>query len=507
MIDPVRRKTSRLLLGAVLVGTLTVAGVTASLTAGASQSGRNSPWYPSLAAFEHHDSGRTHLFPDAYFGGAFNGQNTVQITKSTAQYPSGWNITYLNANSVYLYGGGDGNEQSSIGSFVAKVNPNTLKPIWYRQLVNTARNGQWDYPGTIGILNDGFLYVIYGYHLTKLNPQTGSVIATVALPTGGAAAGDTAYNGFNAAPDGIIVVKSIYRPAGCTVQGPDALVKCPDPSAVPSSELSTVDTKTMTVIATVTMPGEVIGRVTLGSYASQEYAYFFTQEGFIRYKITPAGMLTLDPSWATGPLLTSGQTVGWATVVMGNWVITQCNGLPASAPLSVYAVNQGAADDRFTVQPFAGDRIPPLVKKAYAKQGPGGTQAVSFIPSTLSADPDTDTIYAMDAIPGEIAAIKLTSSGLTTIWKVHQTTTEFIAIIGPLQRRAIVATDVPTGDIPGHNRFDEVVWRKAATGQVLARSPKLPAMTSATMVQPYYRGGVFYPGVAGTLYRLQPTDS
>jgi len=478
-----------------------------SPTTGASQLGENSPWYPSLAAFEHHDSGRTHLFPDAYFGGQFTGPNNVRMTKSTAQYPSGWNITYLNANSVYLYGGGDGNEQTSIGSYVARVNPTTLKPIWYRQLINTAKNGQWDYPGTIGILNDGFLYVIYGYHLAKINPQTGSVIATLALPTGGAAAGDTAYNGFNAAPGGVIIVKSIYRQAGCTVQGPDALVKCPDPASVPSSVLSTVDTKTMTVVDTVTMPGEVIGRVTLGGYQGQEYAYFFTQDGFIRYKITPAGMMMLDPSWATGPLLTSGQTVGWATVIMGDWVITQCNGLPASAPLSVYAVNQGNAANRLTVEPFTDDPIPPLVKKAYSKQGPGGTQAVSFIPSTLSVDPDTDIIYAMDAIPGEIAAIKLTSSGLTTIWKVHQTTTEFIAIIGSLQRRAIVATNVPTGEIPAHNRYDEVVWRNAATGQALARSPKLPAMTSATMVQPYYQGGVFYPGVAGTLYRLQATAS
>ena len=471
---------------------------------GRGQSGANAPWYPSLAAFEHHDSGRTHLFPEASFGGDFSGPNHVGMTPSTAQYPSGWNMTYLNADSAYLYGGGDGNEQSSIGSYVAKVDPVTLKPIWYRQLIDTAQTGQWDYPGTIGILNDGYLYVIYGYHLAKLNPQTGTVMATLTLPTGGAAPGDTAYNGFNAAPDGIIVVKSIYRQAGCTVEGPDALVKCPDPSSVPSSVLSTVDTNTMTVVDTVTMPGEVIGRVTLATYNSRDYAYFFTQAGFIRYEITAAGALSLDSSWTTGPLLSPGQTVGWATVVMGDWVLTQCNGLPASAPLSVYAVNQGDATERFTIQPFAGNPIPTLVKTAYAKQGPGDTQAVSFIPATLSADPDTDIVYAMDAVPGEIAGIKLTSSGFTTIWKVQQTTTEFIAIIGPLQRRAIVATDVPTGEIPGHNSHDQVVWRDAATGRMLARSPELPAMTPATMVQPYYQGGVFYPGVAGTLYRLQP---
>jgi hypothetical protein len=45
---------------------------------------------------------------------------------------------------------------------------------------------------------------------------------------------------------------------------------------------------------------------------------------------------------------------------------------------------------------------------------------------------------------------------------------------------------VMSGEIPARNRHDVVVRRNAANGQMLARSPKLPAMTSATMVQPYY---------------------
>ena len=30
---------------------------------------RNQPWYPSIDAFEHYNSGRTHLFAQAMFGG------------------------------------------------------------------------------------------------------------------------------------------------------------------------------------------------------------------------------------------------------------------------------------------------------------------------------------------------------------------------------------------------------------------------------------------------------
>jgi hypothetical protein len=468
----------------------------------------NPPWYPSLAAFEHHDSARTHLFAEATFGGDFAGKNTVTSVQSPSpSYPSGWNAADLDAGNVFLYGGGDGQESTSIGGYVAKVDPLTLKPVWYRQLTNTQESGEWDYPGAIAILRDGMLYVIYGYHLAKVDPKTGEVVKTLALPTGGAKPGDTSYNGFSATSEGVIVGKAMYRQAGCTIQGPNALLQCPDPSAVPDSVLVTVDPKTMTVLHQVTLPDLVIGRVSVARYNGKEYAYLFAQGGFIRYAISPTGTLTLDSSWATGSLMTTGQTSAWAAVIMGDWVFSQCNGFPASGPLSVYAVNQGDASKRFTIQPFANDPIPPLVKAAYRKQGPGGTQAVSFMPSTMSVDKDTGLVYAMDALPGKIAALRLTSSGFQTVWTVSQATTEHIAIIGPQDRRAIVASSVPGAEIPGANKHDEVVWRNAATGQELARSERLPEMTPATMIQPSYSGNVLYPGLQGSLYKVVPAPT
>jgi hypothetical protein len=158
----------------------------------------NPPWYPSLAAFEHYDSGRSHLFAQATFGGQFSGNNTVTTLKTHTGYPSGWNITYLDADNAFLYSGGSGDDPSSIGAYVAKIDPQTLEPIWYKQLIDTAQNGEWDYPGTLAILDDGFLYVIYGYRLSKLHPSNGHVIATLVLPTGDAAPADTTFNGFRA---------------------------------------------------------------------------------------------------------------------------------------------------------------------------------------------------------------------------------------------------------------------------------------------------------------------
>src|SRR5271163_5205885 len=122
----------------------------------------NRPWYPSLAAFEHYDSGRSHLFPQARFGGLFSGNNTVTTVQSDEIYPSAWNITYLSPDQMFLYGGGSGNDSSSIGAYVAQIDPGTLQPVWYTQLINTSDSGEWDYPGTQALLNNGKLYVIYG---------------------------------------------------------------------------------------------------------------------------------------------------------------------------------------------------------------------------------------------------------------------------------------------------------------------------------------------------------
>lgn len=459
----------------------------------------NRPWYPSLAAFEHYDSGRSHLFAQATFGGNVSGTNAVTTLKTHTGYPSAWNITYLDADNAFVYGGGSGDEVGSVGGYVAKFNPQTLEPIWFDQLIDAVNNGEWNYPGTLAILDDGFLYVIYGYHLSKVDPANGKVVATLVLPTGSAAPADTTYNGFSATSDGAIVAKSFYRQAGCTIQGPDALGKCPNPADVPNSIAVTIDPRTMKIIDQTTLAAQVIGRVTVGRYNGQEYVYFFVNNTFVRYKVD-AGRLTLDSSWNPGALLVPGQTAGWAAVIINDWVVGQCNGLPATAPLSLFAVNQGDASKHFTLQPFVDDPVPPLVKAVFSP-------AISWNAATVSTDPDSNLIYANDALPGKLAAVRISASGLQTVWKADQTTTEFIAIIGPPNARVIVGTDIPGAEIPDLNKEDEVVWRNAATGQEIARSSSLPKVTSGTMIQPYYSGDVFYPGEAGTLYKLQPASA
>src|SRR5262249_7270218 len=146
--------------------------------------GANAPWYPSLQAFEHYNSGRSHVFSQATFGGSLDGPNRVKLLRSNdGAYPSGYNTAYLNRNAMFIYGGGYGNVKNSIGPYVAKVDPKTLKPVWYTQLVNTVQTGEWDYPGAVAIENDGYIYVVSGYRIFKVDPNDGTVVATLQLPT------------------------------------------------------------------------------------------------------------------------------------------------------------------------------------------------------------------------------------------------------------------------------------------------------------------------------------
>ena len=52
-----------------------------SVAAAAAFAGQDSnpPWFPSLMAFEHYDSARTHLFDQARFGGSYDGNNQVAV--------------------------------------------------------------------------------------------------------------------------------------------------------------------------------------------------------------------------------------------------------------------------------------------------------------------------------------------------------------------------------------------------------------------------------------------
>jgi hypothetical protein len=445
----------------------------------------NPPWYPSLLAFEHHDSARTHLFAQARFGGSSSGPNRVQIRASDPIYPTPYNTVDLGPKWLFVYGGAYG-DRGGTGAFVARVDPKTFRPIWQTQLIDTAATGEWNYPGVLSALSNGYLYLIYGYRLAKIDPRDGRVLAQVELPTP-VAPRDTTYNGLDALPDGTLIAKAIYREAGSSFQGPQGLLHAD--TAVPSQVVA-VDPHTLRVVAATLAPEFSGGRLTSVRFHGRDYVYLAGTQHLFRY-IYARGTLRLDPTWGPVPYLKPGQTPGTAPVVMNDWVVVQTNGEPISAqnpaptPMSVVAVNQNNSSEVFPIQPFV--NFP---------QGAGSTDF-----STATVDPQANLIYTMDSGPGQLGALRLGPTGLTPVWTEPQNTDEFLALIGPAGHRVLVATDSP-GQNANRPTSQNVVWRDAATGRELARSPALTPISSGTMVEPSYGGRMDYLATNGQILEL-----
>lgn len=516
----------RALVGVVVTALLVTGaalGAGAETRNGSTTDTTNAPWYPSLQAFEHYNSARSHVFSQAKFGGTFDGKNTVELVRSSdGAYPSGYNMSYLDADAAFIQGGSYGDVENSIGPFVAKVDPKTLEPVWYTQLVNTVETGEWDYPGGMAIQNDGFIYVVSGYRIFKVDPEDGSVVATLALPTQVSMrnnyptdpptydttltenAVNTSYNGINALPDGTIVVKSLYRVAGCTLNGASAILGCPESRNVPASNLISVDPKTMQIIDNITLPTLAGARPTITRYEGVDYVYLLeNQSNAVRYSVED-GRFTLDTAWTPAAVANPGQTPGASLIVLNDWIVGATNSVPATGALTMFAINQGDASEKFELQPYVDDPIDPELTKLFATAA-AGAQAVSWAGMSLEADPENGLFYGVETLARKIAAYRLTDAGIETVWEKNQTTTEWATLIGPKSKRVWVGTDIPKPEIPGRNTTDRVVFRDAATGRLLARSGPVPAMTQGTAVQPGYGGSVFFPGATGTLIKMTPS--
>jgi hypothetical protein len=203
---------------------------------------------------------------------------------------------------------------------------------------------------------------------------------------------------------------------------------------------------------------------------------------------------------------------------MNDWVVGATNSIFATEPLTVFAIHQGDASKYYSVQPFANDPIPPELAAAFKHQAPNngtplcpgadpsatGLQAVSWADMSLEADPENGLFYGVETLARKVAAFRITGSGIKTVWKETQTTTEWATLIGPKEHRVWVGTDIPVPEIPGKHSTNTVVWRDARTGRELARSGELPHMTQGSAVQPGYGGSMYFPGAEGKLIKLTP---
>jgi hypothetical protein len=448
----------------------------------------NPPWFPTIAAFEVYDSARTHLYGCAHFLGSMTGTNRVLAYSSPDVYQTPYNIVTEGPNRLFIYGGGYGDNASASGSFVASVEPGTLDQRWRRVLINTNATNEWDYPGVLNVLKDGSLVVIYGYHIARLNPATGAIEASTTLPTGKSAPRNTAYNGYDALPDGTIIAKTVNRQKGCTEEGFSAFLKCPNPADTPPSVMVAINPKTLKVISEINLPEMIGGRVTTARFNNTNYIYLPGTKSLYRYTFEN-GTFKADPTWGPVPYLKSGQTAGSAVAVLGDYVVLMTNGgAPTSTPMSVVAVSQADSKKVANLEPFASS----------------GSKN-SFIPSMVTADPASHLIFVMDAGAGRIGAVALNNGKLSTKWTADQTTLSFTTLIGAQDHRVLIGTNIPVKVFKQLKKYttEQVIWRDAATGQELANSDQFPKMSAGILVTPGYAGLQYFLTASGHIVELQ----
>lgn len=457
----------------------------------------NPPWYPTMLGYERGDSNRTGLYACATFTGSFTEPNQVYGYKSPDKYYTPAVMVTRGTNEMYVYGGSNAaSTPVPTASYVARVEPGTLNELWRTVLVNTNISKPWTGVGGLESLG-GDLFAVTNSYLYKLNATNGEVKGVLTLPTGASLPNNSYFNGMAGWPDGTLVMKNLARAPGCTLQGFFALANCPNLETTPPSALVAVDSKTFKVLDWVQLEQMIGGRLTATQYHDKDYAYLPGNTSLYRYEWDGKN-LTLDESWGPVPYLLPNQTSASACGIMNNWVVCQTNGGgPTDAPLSVFAVSQANSSKLTRIQPM------PLE--------PG---QLSYIPSLPAFDPENNRIYAMDPGPGKVAAINLDqeSGNMSLAWSVDQKTLEWTILIGPADQRVFVGTNILTnvtnplaynvGPI-GANYKEQIQWRDANTGKLLAASDYFSPMINGFEMWPGYGGLIYNPLNEGYIMALK----
>jgi hypothetical protein len=455
------------------------------------------PWYPTMASTEHCSSERAAVFECAHFGGSFTEPNQVyayQSPTSLGGVPS-WIMT-REPNELFVSGGGA--SLALPGPFISKMEEGSLREQWHTPLSNNNVTRAWLISGAMNFpAADGTIAVAQGQYLYKVNATTGAVEKVISLPTGISPPKDSNYDGMNAFSDGTLILKTQNRVAGCTNQGYN-FIFCANQSQAAPSVAAAVDPVTFEVLDWVQLPEMIGGRNTVTQFQGNDYLYLFGTSNAFRYEWDGQN-LTLDNDWGPVPYLAEGQTLATAPAIMGDWVIGLTNGgAPTNVSLSVVAISQADPNNIVRINPI------PLE--------PG---QMSFIPSMMSADLPNNRIYAMDYLPGKVVAVDFTQDGnMSVAWgPVDQRTISFLTLIGPPDQRVLVSTNInpnatqqqlqQAAQGTDYTYTEQIIWRDAATGKILAESEFFPAMSPGILVTPGYGGMIYEMLYDGHIMALQ----
>jgi hypothetical protein len=447
-------------------------------------------YYPSLNGAELADAQRSGCFPYASFTGAYGGRNVVYAWRSEDEYQGTTFLCNRRPGELFLVGGNSPEADGPVapGPYVARVDATTGKQIWRTYLENANASGAWIATSNLNILASGKIVTSWANQIALLDADTGAIIRTGTLPPGEAPAEDSSFKHLTVAPDGTLILKNQCRPTGNTQQGSMAIFKgLKDGLKQANSIFVAVDPESLEVLDTMQMPEPATTPHGITMFDGRIAIYACADVHAYRYFWDPGSKkLSLDGSWVVS-YLAEGQTTGDAPGIMGDWITIQTNGVGAKVPCSVVAINQHDPGRMTSITPF----------------GPLKGRQMSIAPPKTCIDAENRMLYSADLGVGKVAGLRLDqqTGELTAAFVTEATTLTFQPTIGPKDRRVLILSNMK-GDIPlmptmlelMTGRYKEqVTWRDAATGRLLAESDFFEPLSPNCLITPGYGGRVYFP--------------
>jgi hypothetical protein len=183
-----------------------------------------------------------------------------------------------------------------------------------------------------------------------------------------------------------------------------------------------------------------------------------------------------------------GQTTSDAPSLIGDWIVLQTNGIGSdTVASSIVVAHQKDAAKTKVIFPF----------------GPLKPGEWSFAPPKPQTDPENSMIYSADMGVGKVAGIKLdqVTGELKTAFVIDNSTNAFQPLIGPKDRRVLllsnfkrrVASEPLKLALFTGNYNEQVTWRDAATGRIIAESDFFEPLTLGSLITPGFGGRVYFP--------------
>ncbi|MGA7981825.1 MAG: hypothetical protein WCA32_16570 [Chromatiaceae bacterium] len=459
-------------------------------------------YYSSLNGAEISDSERSGFFPCASFTGSFDGPNQVYAWRSADNYPG---ISYINnrkPGELYIVGGEYPtlDDPNMVGPFVAKADATTGKQIWRTYLDNLNASGHWIGNANLNILPNGNIAFSWSNQIVLIDGDSGLILKHNSLPGGAGPAEDVNYKHLTIAPDGTLILKDQTRPFGCTLQGTVAIIKCAaEGMKQPNSQLTAVDPDTLEVLDSIELPEPATAPHIVTTFEGRIAIYIGMNTMVQRAFWDPATRkLSLDDSWVIRPIQ-KGQSTPAAPTVIGDWIVAQLNGIGSdTVASSVVVASQKDPTKQQIIFPFG-----------ELKKGEW-----SFAMPKNGADPESNMIYSADMGVGKVAGIKLdpVTGEMKVAFVLDDMTTTFQPLFGPKDKRVLLLTNmkpnVEKEPIKAafftQNYTEQLTWRDAATGEILAQSDFFGPLTGNSLTPPGFGGRVYFPTAVGKgFYVLQ----